>query len=237
MIRIARYFENTFADREISDNEIRAFAEDALSRIVAGNVAGIYNTTIAELDTALPGFSGKVATEATAAAIRKARTAATNALMDEIKGKWTRREGRIKDAFGVGSETYLEFYPNGVSEYRDATMTTMGDLLDHYAKAAAAHVAELDQAFADEWSAYETRWATVRGEQVKRKGAVSGAATQSGDARTALELALQRAVLTVALANIGQPERAAQFFNQSLLENPASPAQPVTPPTPPAPQP
>ena len=46
----------------------------------------------------------------------------------------------------------------------------------------------------------------------------------NGTARAALNLALQKAVLTVAQNHIGQPGAAAQFFKQSLLENPAASA-------------
>lgn len=76
------------------------------------------------------------------------------------------------------------------------------------------------------------REAAVRGAQVTQKGTATTAADHSATARTALELQLQTVVLTVALHNIGQPERAAVFFQQSLLENPAAPAAPAPTPGP-----
>src|SRR2546421_12344863 len=111
MIRLTRYFENQFDDPEISDDELRAFAGDSLARLIAQNSPPIYDALIAATGEALTAFHGKVADESTAAAIRKSRTSATNVLMDEIKGKWSRREGKIKDAFGDGSAEYVAFYP------------------------------------------------------------------------------------------------------------------------------
>src|SRR5260221_1067683 len=238
MIRISRYFENQFDDREISDDELRAFAVDHLARLIAQNSAALFDAAIAATATALTDFHGAVADESTAGAIRKSRTSATNVLMDEIKGKRSRREGKISDAFGDDSAEYVAFYPQGVSEYRNATMEDMTKLLTRYAKLADDNVPALGQPFADEWNAYKTKWAAVRGAQVTQKGTATGAADQSGAARTELELQLQANVLTVALQNIGQPARAALFFQQSLLENHAAPAATPAPapatPVPPA---
>lgn len=227
MIRISRYFEIPLNDPEISDDELRAFGVDSLAKMIAQNSATLYDQSIALTDTALQAFHGKVGSEALAAAIRKSRTAATNVLMDEIKGKWSRREGKIRDTFEAGSAAYLAFYPQGVSEYRNANMEEMTTLLTRYEALAKSHVAELGQTFADEWDAYKTKWTSVRGLQVTQKGTTTSAADQSATARTALELQLQKNILLVASNNLGHPERAASFFQQSLLEDPTTTPEPA----------
>ncbi len=236
MIRLSRYFEISFADPEISDGELRSFGVDHLAKLIAQNSAATYDGIVAATDTALTAFHGTVADESLAAAIRKSRTSATNILMDEIKGKWSRRKGKIRDTFEASSAEYLAFYPQGVSEYRTATMEEMATLLTRYATLAAQNVATLGQPFADEWAAYKAKWAAVRGAQITQKGTTTAAAEQSTTARTALEQQLQINVLTIALQNLGHPERVTAFFQQSLLEAPATPAAPA-PTTPTHPQP
>ena len=229
MIRLSRYFEIPFADPNISDDSLRSFAGDHLAKLIAQNDSATYDGLIAATDTALRAFHGKVGDESTAAAIRKSRTSATNVLMDEIKGKWSRREGKIRDAFEDGSPVYLAFYPQGVTEYRNATMEEMATLLTRYTTLSTEHIAELGQPFADEWTTCKTKWNKVRGEQVTQKGTTTSAAEQSTTARTTLELQLQTNVLTVAIQNLGHPEREPFYFQQSLLETHPTPAPSPTP--------
>ena len=235
MIRLSRYFEIAFDAPAISDDALRAFTGDHLAKLIAQNDTGTYDLLVAATATALSGFHGKVADESTAAAIRKSRTSATNVLMDEIKGKWSRREGKIRDTFEDGTPTYLAFYPQGVTEYRNASMEEMATLLTRYASLAAEHTAELSQPFADEWASYKTRWSKVRGDQITQKATTTGAADESHTARTTLEHQLQTNLLTIAIQNLGHPEREPFYFQQSLLGLPATPDPTPAPEKPPTP--
>jgi len=225
MLRISRYFENPFDDREISDDEIRDFTVDHLSRVTAAGDAD-FDEILAATDTALQNFSGKVSSESTALAIRKARTAATNALAEKIKSLWSQREGKIRDLFGKGTEKYIEFYPGGISEYSGAGVGQIETLLVRYAKAATDNLATVGQPFVTEWSGLQTQWQAVRGTQVSQKGAPSTAGDANTTARTALEKQLMVNIFTIAAKYVGEPEKASVFFNQSLLENGARSATP-----------
>jgi|GEM_PF-3099398 len=90
--------------------------------------------------------------------------------------------------------------------------------LTRYATLATQHLAELTKPLADEWTGYQAKWTAVRGAQLTQKGSASSANEASATARAALEVQLQTNVLTAALHHIGQPERAAAFFNQLLRQ-------------------
>lgn len=83
MIDISRYPENRLPDREISDDELRTFAVEALSRLIAQN---IYDALIeAQTDRALDTLYSNAGNEAFAAAIRETRSSTMNLLIQEIE--------------------------------------------------------------------------------------------------------------------------------------------------------
>ena len=66
----------------------------------------------------------------------------------------------------------------------------------------------------------KTTFSTARDGQVEAKGDLAQARANLGASRTALELQLGKNILTIALHHLGEPERATDYFNQSLLEDP-----------------
>jgi hypothetical protein len=227
MLRIIRFFENQFDDPQFSDDEMRAFGTDHLAKTAAYGDPD-FDEILSATDTALTNFNAKVSDESTALAIRKARTTATNTLLAKLHTLWNQREGKIRDAYGKGTEKYIEFYPAGIAEYTEAGVGEIEKLLTRYAKAAADNKEVLGQPFADEWSGLKTQWIAVRGTQVSQKGTASTAADANTSARKALEIQLMVNILTIAAKYVGQPEKAAVFFNQSLLENPTRTASAAT---------
>jgi hypothetical protein len=71
-----------------------------------------------------------------------------------------------------------------------------------------------------EFEGLRTQFVNARDEQVGDKGSVSQARGALKTARTALELQLTDNLLALAKEFKGQPEKAAEFFTQSLLEGP-----------------
>lgn len=82
MIDISRYPENRLPDREISDDELRTFAVEALSRLIAQN---IYDALIEATDRVLDTLYSNAGNEAFAAAIRDTRSSTMNLLIQEIE--------------------------------------------------------------------------------------------------------------------------------------------------------
>ncbi len=76
-----------------------------------------------------------------------------------------------------------------------------------------------------EFTDLRTSFASVRGGQVQEKGK---AREQVRLTRRPLEIQLTDNLLTLAKQFVGQPERAAEFFDQSLLEDPVQ-AKPPRP--------
>jgi len=96
--------------------------------------------------------------------------------------------------------------------------------------------AQLGTLLLAEFTALRTSFNEAREEQVDDKGTVSQARGAVRSTRTALELQLTDNLLTLAKEFKDQPEKCAEFFNQSLLEDPTlNQSTDATVPTPPQP--
>jgi hypothetical protein len=71
-----------------------------------------------------------------------------------------------------------------------------------------------------EFTALKTTFSTAREGQVDAKGDLAQARANVASTRTALELQVGKNILAIASHHLGSRERAADYFNQSLLEDP-----------------
>ena len=218
MMTFSRLFRRWFDDKEISRNELTSFSEDLLSNLTANNPDEQFDPLIAALDPAPEAMGGARTTRASAESIKEARTRATEQLFRTIRETVSRREGRVKDAFGKKSPEYQAFFPQGLNAWSDMTSPQVEPMLGVLINAATAHL----PALVAEFTGLRDQWVAIRGSQVAQKGTAGSGQLAENAARTALGVVLQRTVLTVAAAFIGQPEMADIYFNQSLLEDPAS---------------
>jgi hypothetical protein len=178
-----------------------------------GGGGGEFDTLIAETDTAYTALGGKTSDEAVSKAVRKARTFAKTLHLDQVLNTLSRREGRVRDAFGKSSATYLEFYPRKLEEYRSAREAEITPLLTRYLAAATAHLPDL----APEIQTLLDTWNSVYGEASKQAGVVSGRSGGQDEAMLAMKRQLMRNALSLALHFLGQTEKASVFFNWSFI--------------------
>ena len=130
------------------------------------------------------------------------------------------RKGRVRDVFGKTSGPYAEFFPRGLQEYNRARLGQVLGLLDRLIAAATKHKAEFGPELLAEFAALKTTFSTAREGQVDAKGELAQARTNVATTRTALELQLGKNILAIASHHLGHRERAGDYFNQSLLEDP-----------------
>jgi hypothetical protein len=139
----------------------------------------------------------------------------------------------VVDVFGEGTAEYREIFPQGLTYYTRASMQTIKQRLDYVVEKFAKYQTQLGAALVTEFTELRTSFNAARDEQVEDKGSVGQARDAVKTTRTALELQLTDNVLTLAKQFKGQPEKAAVFFNQALLEDPTqsqateTPAKPV----------
>ena len=233
MINLQRYFENHLKHRSISAEEIRQYAEDHLGKLKALTAAPPQIATlIAPTEAAFAAFDGKLSARATLQATQSGGTITKDEALQLIRTTVRQREGRVRDNFAKDSGPYAEFFPAGLVEYNRARIGQVSGLLDRLIAAAGKYQATLGPELLAKFKGLKATFASARDSQVDSKGNLAQVRAEVADTRTVLELQLGRNLLTIAAHHLGHPERAADYFNQSLLEDPTRNDEDDTPPPP-----
>lgn len=233
MIRIVRYFENPFDDPEISGEELRSFAEDHRGKLEAQNsegpLAGTFTVMIAATEAVFTPFDDALAARAQQIGALGGNTATKDQVLQLFRTTMRQRQGRVTDKFGEGSAQYKEIFPQGLSYYTRATMANIKERLAYAVEKVTKFQAQLGADLVTELTGLQTSFNSARDAQVGDKGSVSQARGSVASTRRALELQLTDNLLALARQFKGQPAKAAEFFDQSQLENP-TPNKPASPP-------
>ena len=230
MMQLERFFENPFDTREISDDNLKKFSEDCLRRMSAGlGDAGDPEGILAATAAAHDGYFGALTDEDTKTALRKALTISMNGVLVEFQRTVSRREGTIRGEFGADSPQYTEFFPGGLTEYANATLANVETLMKRMATAAKKYEAALGKPFVDRFAGLLAQFKTARTAQLEGKGGVAASNTLTKEKRDALLLQLFDDLLVLARRHKDEPERAAEYFDQSIIRRQNAPAQPPAP--------
>ena len=230
MIQLERFFANPFDTRDISDDNLKKFSEDGLRRLSAafgagGDPEGILAATAVAHD----GYFGALTDEDTKTAVRKALTLSMNGGMEEFQRTVSRRAGTIRSEFGIESPQYAEFFPGGLTEYSNATLASVEKLMSRMATTATKYKDTLGKPFVERFSGLLKQFKAARAAQLEGKGDVSTSNTLTKEKRDALPLQLFDNLLVLARRHKDEPDRAADYFDQSIIRRPNTPAQPPAP--------
>lgn len=218
MINLITLFRNHFGAKSISDDRLKVFSEDHIQRLTANNGGGAFTALITETATAHNQYFGQISSEATGRALQKSQTRVVDGIMTSFKDEVSRREGLIKSLFGKDSSTYIEFFPNGISEYRSASKSNVETLIVRMAQVAANHAAEVGDEFVRVFTDFQTSYTAARSNQMNQKGAVSAIKSNAKSTRTVLELQLSRNLHFIAYTFPGDEDRCSSFFDQSIIQ-------------------
>ncbi len=227
------FFTLHFHNRQISDDELNGYTTENIKLLAA---TARYGSTAAMVLTAHTAYFGAITNEGTNAAIQKGLSKAMQTALESFLKTLSRHEGAISSKFGDGSAEYLRFFPAGLTEYREATMDTIDQKLTRLTTAFADLGAKLDPGVVADFTAPAVgnapargvipRFLNARAAQVAAKSATTASKNPSATTREALEVACQKALLTVALDALDRSpaERVElrRLFPQHLLENRAS---------------
>jgi hypothetical protein len=234
MIRIRRYFEIPFSEPGISGEELRIFTEDHLGKLNSNNnsgpLAGTLTAMVDGTQAAFAPFDNALSSRAEQIGTQMGGTLSKDDAVRLFKTAIRQRRGRVVDKVGENSAIYLEIFPGGLMYYTSATMQTIEARLDYAVDKFTKYSAELGPELAAEFTTLRSTFKNARSGQVEEKGEVSEARQAVRTTRTALELQLTENLLSLAKQFIGEPARATQFFNQSLLEDPQQAPPPPAPP-------
>lgn len=227
MLDLNRIFENWFADPQFSVTEKLNFAESTRNNLAANNEDGVFDEVLPLLQTAYATAGGNTGSEAVAVAVRVAAVKSKKLLLETIKSTISRRSGGISDDFGRDSATYAEFFPRGVTDYREMNETEVPEKLDVLIAAGTKYA----PALAAEFTALKTNWVATKKAAGDKISEVGAAALSQDATMTALELVLMKVIFTAGLAFAGHEAMGPKLFDQSRLNNPVqAKPKPVTPP-------
>ncbi len=218
MMDLDRFARNPFLDTDISRDEIVAFTADALPRLAAQDAGGTYAEVIALVAPLFEALGGQLANESAAAGIRQARTRVTGERRRELQEALSKLEALTHVELSRGSADYVEVFPAGLSVFHDANLDGLNDLVAGLLQRAARFDGQLWAARLAAVESARAAYAQVRGAQTSQKAAAGAAGDERRTADAALRDALFHALLAVADANRGKPERVRLFFSQTLLE-------------------
>jgi hypothetical protein len=231
MMKLERFFENHLSNRQISAEELRQFAEDHLGKLNAlpslpAPLAALGVPTQAAFDA----FDAALSARTILLAGQIGGTITKDEALQLIRSTVRQREGRIRDKFAKGSAAYAEFFPQGLGEINRARTGQIVGIIERLIAAADKYQASLGPELLAEFTALKATYAGAREGQVDAKGELAQARAALATTRSTLELRLGQNVLAIAAQHLGQPERAKDYFNQSLLEDPTrSQDEPITP--------
>lgn len=126
---------------------MQKFAEDTIQRTTANNPGGIYDTLITDTVTQYTGYFGALSDKSTQKAVLESKTLSMENSLQTFKSFVSRQEGLIRSKWGKDAPEYQEFYPQGITEYTNATLSTVEVLMSRYKNAAAEHSADLGVPF------------------------------------------------------------------------------------------
>lgn len=184
------------------------------------NNGGAYTNLISILTPPYNAMQELISSVDVALGIQKGKTLTLNEFITLFRKTLSVQEGVIANAVcGFATPAYMEFYPNGVSEYTSASKTNLPVLISRINAAATAHVAELGAALTATLQAFETEWQLNRSQQVQQKGNVDNNRTARSQARVDLETALVTVVHTIGSMFPGDAEQCMMFFDFTLLKH------------------
>ncbi|MBK8660102.1 MAG: hypothetical protein IPN22_14850, partial [Bacteroidetes bacterium] len=218
MIDLIKYFRILFMSPQISRERLRQFAESHIQRLTVNNPGGIYGAILAAITTAYSNFAGNLVDASTLEASSKALTLAKTNAQKAVHDKIREFEPLLDYTYRANRPVYLEFYPQGLTEYDAATNAVFQTIAQRFQAAMNAHLADFPPAEAAAFNTLMTTYLSSINNELAGEGNVAGERTEIADTRLALCTQLTTNLLTIALNNVGNEAQAAVYFDQSILD-------------------
>lgn len=218
MTDLIKYFRILFMSPQISRERLRQFAESHIERLTVNNPGSIYGTILAAITTAYSNFAGNLVDAATLEASAKALTLAMNNAQKAVHDKIRELEPLIDYTYRSNRPMYLEFYPQGLTEYDAATQAVFQTIAQRFRAALTAHASDFPPPEVLAFDNLVIDYKKAVNDELAGQGNVAGERTEIADTRLALCTQLTTNLLTIALNNVGNEAQAAVYFDQSILD-------------------
>ncbi len=149
---------------------------------------------------------------------KEGKTISVNAAIKDVKDVISSKEGVIADKYHRGSAFFEEFFPHGLNEYSSATKKNADILFPRFITALNTHKADFDESMLSEVNDKYNIYLHSRKTQLQSISKVKDESITSNDKRRALAMQLYRNLLTLLLIYSEEPEKAAVYFDESILK-------------------
>lgn len=210
-------FSDLFGDSRITNPRLETYTLDHVARIVANNPGGVFGTLITDTNSALEAFGQAYNLKGGNVGDRKASTVAKNTARKNFTNFIRQQEGTIRGKFGENSTPYIQFFPNGLSPFNDATDIGYMGLLNNIKARATQYVADLGAPFETQVDTLAAAYMGAEANQTTEKGDVSNARDVLTTERTDLTRQLTINALTIALHFPLDTDKRSVYFDTSLL--------------------
>ena len=217
MINLQKLFKNHFNTKEISDDNLRKFAEVHLERLAANNGTAQFTAMITSTTAAYTAYFGAMTNERTKSAIQQGLTIAMNNVVDGFKKFVSKKEGTIRGVFDKDTPVYQEFFPYGLTEYSNATLVTIQTLMETFVAAVERHNEELGAQMLSDAENFLNEYKAAREAQLEKIGEVKGQKVVTSTTRDVIENELMKNVYLIGSMYVGDVARCMVFFDQSII--------------------
>ncbi len=237
MIRFDRFFINPFDDDGISLDELSAYTVDNLQRMINNNPGAFLNARINATTVAFTTLESCVDSDQAKLGLRKARVMLKDTFRAGLSKQITKIHAAIVAEYGAASAVELEAFPYGRKIFQDSTDEHLNNHFNTLVTALTPHVAQMGPDALADAGGLQSNWTGLYAASTSATGVKNATVEGKKAARKALQHELFLTLLFIASAFPGQPEKAALYMRQSLLEDhPAAEPEPE-PPAPPPPTP
>jgi len=219
MIDLFRFFKNPFLAIMISIDELVAYANEHLQRMVANNPGALLNTRINATTVSLTALDGTLTNEHTKLAIQKGATLAKNAFREVLPANIARIHGAAVAAFGTNSPQLMECFPHGREIFGDCTDGALENHIQQWKNCLTPLAAAVGQAHIDNLGGLLSTWTALYAAASTARGVRNGSAEARRDAGATLRNELFLNLLALAAAFPNQEDKAALYCPQHLLED------------------
>ena len=218
MLNVNKLFGNFYDKEDISKAHFLAHAKDHLQRLTNSNTTHQYDSIIAFLTPLIAALSLEVVNEDTAINIRKAKTDTLGELSLGFSHTMSELEGVIAHSCGgKTSESFKEFYPNGLTEYSKPSRDNIEIYLGRITKATTKYSSLLNPADATTLLALQTNYDAARASQDKSKSDVANSKSVIINNRYNLEIGMSQSIHEIGRMYPGNVIACNPMFNFNLL--------------------
>lgn len=217
MLNPIRFVKDLFDDEDLSDVKLQPFANDHLIRLGNNNPGGIYSQMITDTTNAYTGFYGRLTDQAVKEAISEGLTITMNNANAAVLDKLSKQRDLVAYKFGDESDVYQEFFPQGLTAYRKATLDELPNMLDGYLVAATAHLNADFPAEVTEVGGLINAYENARNAQLSAFSQTDSVRTGRREDRKVLTLQLTKNMLTLAIDFLEDPDRFDDYYDDKWL--------------------